>query len=61
MSKRAKSNELKFIFHNPNTNEQTAKAFIKIIASSLVEQAINNKLHSDTDLENFSKADLDVM
>lgn len=61
MSKRSESNEFKIIFHNPNTKEQTAKALIKIIASSLVEQAINNKLHSDTDLDDLTKNYLDVM
>ncbi len=61
MSKKSKSNELKITFHNPNTKEETAKALIKIIAASLVEQAISNKLHNKIDLDDFSKNNLDVM
>ncbi|SDN56547.1 hypothetical protein SAMN05192585_12312 [Acetanaerobacterium elongatum] len=53
--------KLNITFHNPNTEEETVKALVKIIASSLVEQAVSQKIHKTIISDKVKSQKLDVM
>lgn len=53
--------KLNITFHNPNTEEETVKVLVKIIASSLVEQAVSQKIHKTITSGEVYTERLDVM